>query len=166
MIRDPPATDALRSVRVPTRRLRAAIDPVVAVGVRSTDFLKRRTVDRLQRRLTALYDGFDRGESTPSVLDSSGVDRASAARSSLPKPTTRSEILDHGFTPAEYVRRVLREHGGQMRQRQFTDDYGWSPATSSRLLSKLESEGDVVRYRRGREKVVCLPETFSGTDRR
>lgn len=166
MIRDPPATDALRSVRIPTRRLRAAIDPVVAVGVRSAVSLKCQTVGRLHRRLTALYDGFGRGESTQSVLDSSDADRASPDRSSLSNPTTRSEILDHGFTPDEYVRRVLREHGGQMRQRQFTDDYGWTPATSSRLLSKLESEGDVVRYRRGREKVVCLPETFSGTDRR
>ena len=73
-------------------------------------------------------------------------------------PTSRSEILEHGCVPAQYVRAVLTEHGGRLKQRRFVDDYGWSPSTISELLSSLEDDGAIERYRVGREKVIRLPE--------
>ncbi|QCS41876.1 MarR family transcriptional regulator [Natrinema versiforme] len=72
-------------------------------------------------------------------------------------PTSRAEILEYGLTPAEYVRAVLVEHGGRIKQQRFIDRYGWSRATLSRLLSDLEGRDVVERYRIGREKIVCLP---------
>ncbi|MDF9744211.1 helix-turn-helix transcriptional regulator [Natrinema salsiterrestre] len=72
-------------------------------------------------------------------------------------PTSRRAIFEHGFTPEEYVRAVLLEHGGRIKQRRFADRYGWSDATLSRLLSELEDGEAIERYRVGREKVVCLP---------
>ncbi|ELY52581.1 helix-turn-helix transcriptional regulator [Natronolimnohabitans innermongolicus] len=72
-------------------------------------------------------------------------------------PTSRSDILEYGCLPSQYVRAVLEEHGGRMKQRQFVERYGWSPSTLSELLSDLEDRGVVERYRLGREKVVCLP---------
>ncbi|WP_226007706.1 helix-turn-helix transcriptional regulator [Natrinema salinisoli] len=72
-------------------------------------------------------------------------------------PTNRRAILENGITPEEYVRAVLLEHGGRIKQQRFADRYGWSDATLSRLLSELEDGDAIKRYRVGREKVVCLP---------
>lgn len=73
-------------------------------------------------------------------------------------PTSRTEVLEYGMTPEEYVHAVLERHDGRLKQRRFMDDYDWSSATVSRLLSDLEDQGAVERYRLGREKVVCLPD--------
>lgn len=73
-------------------------------------------------------------------------------------PTSCSEILEHGCLPAQYVRAVLAEHGGRLKQRRFVDEYGWSPSTVSELLSTLEDDGAIERYRIGREKVIRLPD--------
>ncbi|EMA35669.1 helix-turn-helix transcriptional regulator [Halobiforma nitratireducens] len=72
-------------------------------------------------------------------------------------PTNRSEVLEYGLSPAEYVRLVLEENDGWVPQRQFVETYGWSPSTISRLLSELEDEGVIRRYERDRRKIVCLP---------
>lgn len=79
-------------------------------------------------------------------------------------PTSRTEVLEHGLTPEEYVCVVLEHHDGRAKQCRFTNDYGWSPATVSRLLSDLEDRGAVERYRLGREKVVCLPDVAPETE--
>ena len=73
-------------------------------------------------------------------------------------PTCQGEILEHGCVPAQYVRAVLAEHGGRLKQRRFVDEYGWSPSTVSELLSTLEDDGVIERYRIGREKVIRLPD--------
>ncbi|WP_226480024.1 helix-turn-helix transcriptional regulator [Natrinema amylolyticum] len=75
-------------------------------------------------------------------------------------PTSRSDVLEYGVTPEEYVRAVLVEHGGRIKQRRFADRYGWAHATLSRLLSDLEERDVIDRYRLGREKVVCLPDAI------
>lgn len=72
-------------------------------------------------------------------------------------PTSRGEVIERGYSPAEYVRAVVVVHDGTVKQRQFADEYGWSAATISRLLSDLEDRGVIERYRLGREKIVCLP---------
>ncbi|WP_245724130.1 helix-turn-helix transcriptional regulator [Natronorubrum texcoconense] len=74
-------------------------------------------------------------------------------------PTSRGEILEYGLSPAAYVRAVVTEHGGRVKQCRFTDEYGWSSSTISRLLSDLEDRNVIERYRIGHEKVVQLPET-------
>lgn len=80
-------------------------------------------------------------------------------------PTTRSELLEYGLTPEEYVRAVLIEHGGRIKQRRFAERYGWAHATLSRLLSELEERDVIDRYRVGRENVVCLPDAIPETAR-
>lgn len=78
-------------------------------------------------------------------------------------PTSRSELLEYGFTPEEYVRAVLEKHDGRFKQCRLVEEYGWSSSTVSRLLTDLERRGVVERYRVGREKVVRLPDAASST---
>lgn len=58
----------------------------------------------------------------------------------------------------ERVRRLLDDNGGRIRQPEVVEATDWSKATVSRLLSEMESRGEIERFRVGREKVVCLPE--------
>ncbi|WP_436344966.1 helix-turn-helix transcriptional regulator [Natronorubrum sp. FCH18a] len=99
------------------------------------------------------------GESAPDIRHRS-AERSTSSDVTDPVtgPTSRSEILEYGLSPAEYVRAVATEHGGRVKQCRFVDEYGWSSSTISRLLSDLEDHGAIERYRIGHEKVVQLPE--------
>ena len=79
-------------------------------------------------------------------------------------PTSRNELLEYGYTPEEYVRVVLERHDGRFKQRRLVEEYGWSSSTVSRLLTDLEKRDVVDRYRLGREKVVCSPDTAPNAD--
>lgn len=67
-------------------------------------------------------------------------------------------LYEAGLEPREFVRRLVEEEGGHVKQQAFTDYTDWSEATVSRVLSDLEDEGLIARVEVGREKVVCLPE--------
>ncbi|QSW99834.1 helix-turn-helix transcriptional regulator [Haloterrigena alkaliphila] len=99
----------------------------------------------------------DRGRDTATRLESRADSNADPLDPDT-GPTSRGEILEYGWLPSEYVRAVLADHGGRIKQRRFVDEYGWSPSTLSELLSSLEDDGAIERYRLGREKVVRLPE--------
>lgn len=58
----------------------------------------------------------------------------------------------------ERVLRVLIANKGRMRQNDFADATGWSDATVSRLLSRMERDGDISRVNVGRTKLVFLGE--------
>jgi DNA-binding MarR family transcriptional regulator len=63
-----------------------------------------------------------------------------------------------GVTPEECVVLLVGEHGGRLSQENLVSLVPWSPATVSRLLSKLESDGTIVRIPSGRGNTVLLPE--------
>lgn len=170
MTRLPPIGEVKRQVIGTGAIAVGAVALTGAVGLQRTASLTRRTTDRLQDRLDGLLDrlGTETATSEPESKTESKLDsRPSPERDPVPRdpsanpshwPTTHAEILEHGFTPEEYVRDVLSRNDGRLRQRRFVDDYGWAASTISRLLSELEERGRIVRYRLGREKVVCLPE--------
>lgn len=56
------------------------------------------------------------------------------------------------------IYRLLLESRGRLRQQEFVEQMEFSPPKISKLLSAMEENGDVVRLKVGREKIVCLPE--------
>lgn len=60
------------------------------------------------------------------------------------------------LTDKERIRQLLVAEGGQMRQRALVDQTGWSKSRVSRLLSTMVEDGTLVKFRVGRENVVCL----------
>lgn len=56
----------------------------------------------------------------------------------------------------EKVLRLIRTSGGTMRQSEVTERLGFSKAKTSQLLSALEIRGSLVRYKKGRDKIVVL----------
>ena len=53
--------------------------------------------------------------------------------------------------------RLLSEHEGWMWQRDIVVKTGWSKSKTSRILCEVEEDGEIIRYQRGREKIVCIP---------
>lgn len=73
-------------------------------------------------------------------------------------------LLERGLTREEYVCEILAEHDGRLRQQRIKEYTGWSAASVSRLLGRMEDEGTITRFRIGNEKVVCVPDADPRTD--
>lgn len=67
-------------------------------------------------------------------------------------------LLERGLTREEYVLEILDEHDGRLRQQRIKEYTGWSPASVSRLLGRMEDAERITRFRIGNEKVVCVPD--------
>lgn len=62
------------------------------------------------------------------------------------------------LTDADRVERLLREHGGRLRQTQVADELDWSASKTSRVVSDMAEQGRVEKLRLGRENVLELTE--------
>lgn len=56
------------------------------------------------------------------------------------------------------VKALLDERGGRMFQQDVVDNTDYSAATVSRLLTEMEADGQITRYRKDRRKVVAYPD--------
>ena len=78
--------------------------------------------------------------------------------------TTRTDgtptIIDHEtvISSEDQVLSLLDVYEGRIWQQDVVAETGFSPAKVSRLLSALEDDGQIVRLRKGREKIVVDPE--------
>lgn len=102
----------------------------------------RTAVERIRHQLPAI---------SPSVSSPSG--REETADGPL-DDDRHPEVL----TNRERVIQVLELNGGRAWQADIVDRTEWSKAKVSRVLSKMEADGSITRFRNGREKVVCLAE--------
>ncbi|MFB6304629.1 MAG: helix-turn-helix transcriptional regulator, partial [Haloferacaceae archaeon] len=73
-------------------------------------------------------------------------------------PGAGGGVAYEAISNEERVLRVLDDHGGRMRQSDVVDETDWSKAKVSRVLSRMEEEGEVVKIDVGRENVVARPE--------
>lgn len=60
--------------------------------------------------------------------------------------------------PDEFVRRIIEAEGGKLWQQDFQRYGNFTQSFICRLLQDLEAEGEITRYRIGREKIVTLPD--------
>ncbi len=58
----------------------------------------------------------------------------------------------------ERVLRLLTERGGRMRQQAIVEEFDWTPAKTSQVVSGLRDDGEIETYRLGRENVLAFPE--------
>ena len=68
--------------------------------------------------------------------------------------TTDEAAPDPVITDEERIHRLLEERGGRVRQQDIVEETGWSKSKVSRLLSRMEEEGQLSRVRIGRENIV------------
>lgn len=68
-----------------------------------------------------------------------------------------SHLQTEVVSDREQVRRLLQENGGRMKQSEIVDAVDWSKAKVSRLLSKLDEDGEITKISLGRENLIVLP---------
>ncbi|SEH47096.1 hypothetical protein SAMN05192561_102236 [Halopenitus malekzadehii] len=73
-----------------------------------------------------------------------------------PAATTPSIPDEELLSDDDRVIRILREHGGRIKQSRIVDRTEWSKSKVSVLLSEMTDEGTVSKLRVGRENVVSL----------
>lgn len=83
--------------------------------------------------------------------------KASEQRSGPARSSGSGANPDTFIPPAERVHQLLAEHEGITWQGRIVAETDWSAPKTSRVLSEMEENGEIARYRVGREKVVCLP---------
>lgn len=101
----------------------------------------------------------EEGAGPPPVQPDEGEDTGTptpAAESTETKPA--EELLSN----EERVTRYLADHGGRAKQQEIVDGLGWTEAKTSQVLSSMESDGSIEKFRIGRENVVKLPDEEDG----
>lgn len=59
-------------------------------------------------------------------------------------------------TEEDKILNLLKTQGGTMRQSEITRQLHFSKAKTSQLLSQLENEGELTRFKKGRDKIVTI----------
>ena len=75
-----------------------------------------------------------------------------------PDSPARTMQPPHPNTDRGQVLALLAENGGTLPQRDIVAETAWSKAKVSRLLTRLEHNGDITKLHRGRENLICLPD--------
>ena len=94
------------------------------------------------------YVNIGRPESDDTDDAGAAARETSHARSQPPEPPR---------TDRERVLALLEENNGKLRQSNIVEETEWSKAKVSRLLARLDDNGDITKIRLGRENVICLP---------
>lgn len=105
--------------------------------------------------LVARYrrDRTEEGETEPELAEVPAVE---------PTEPAEEPIDEELLSDPERVERLLREHGGRMKQKMIVEETDWSTAKVSKLLSEMADEGRIEKLRIGQENLISLPE--DGTD--
>ena len=71
-------------------------------------------------------------------------------------PANDAADTDPLLTDEDRVKRLLRENGGRLQQGEFVERTDWSKSKVSRLLSRMEDEGEIEKIAIGRENLIAL----------
>lgn len=58
----------------------------------------------------------------------------------------------------ERVRRLLERRGGRVKQQEVVSELGWTAAKTSQVVNAMQEDGELEKFRLGRENVLKLPE--------
>jgi hypothetical protein len=104
---------------------------------------------------SSLPDSADLGKGTESDSGDSGSDDESGAAAGgggEPAEPERDPLL----TDEDRVRQLLEENGGRLQQSEFVERTDWSKSKVSRLLSRMDDNGEVRKITIGRENLIAL----------
>jgi hypothetical protein len=99
--------------------------------------------------------GTTTGDATAAAGAAAGAAGAGAVDDDegIPEPSVSDEEL---LADDDRVVRMLKDHGGRMKQVKIVEETGWSKSKVSMLLSDMEEDGTISKLRVGRENVISL----------
>ncbi|NIB99137.1 MarR family transcriptional regulator [Halobacterium sp. R2-5] len=95
-------------------------------------------------------------ESSGGTAATTSPESENAGRSSGGSESTEDVAVEF-LSAEEHVVKLLEDNGGRMQQSNIVEETGWSKAKTSRVLSEMADEGEVVKIQLGRGNVVSLP---------
>ena len=114
-------------------------------------FYQRRPGGSDNQPAAAAGDGDTRIEAEISHTDSTA---GTAAAGDTVDDEPASELLSN----EERVLQLLDERGGRMKQQQVIEEFGWTDAKTSKVVSGLREDGSINSFRIGRENVLTYPD--------
>lgn len=115
---------------------------------------------RVQDRVGGSGSGSEAATGEPDAASGTATESAAgaAAATAGERAETETEDVDPELlSDEERVERLLREHGGRMKQSEIVEETRWSTAKVSQLLSSMAEAGRVEKLRIGRENLISLP---------
>jgi len=97
-----------------------------------------------------IWVGRSRGDGAsdaPTRSPTEGGDEPGGAVAATPEPMTNEDR----------IRQMLDENDGRLRQADIVEQTDWSKSKVSRLLSKMESDGEIRKISIGRENLIARP---------
>ena len=73
-----------------------------------------------------------------------------------PDGTAATDAESPLLTDEDRVKQLLQENGGRLQQSEFVDRTDWSKSKVSRLLSRMEEEGEIAKITLGRENLITI----------
>ncbi|MFC6955386.1 helix-turn-helix transcriptional regulator [Halorubellus litoreus] len=104
------------------------------------------------------------GDATPTASTTDAGSNASSTEPvhDVPRPdASPDETTPPVMTDQERVKQLLHEHGGRLQQTTVIEETDWSKSKVSRLLSKMEDDGQLRKISVGRENLIAYPEDES-----
>lgn len=160
------AADRVRNATVVTRVVESeAADRVRAARAR-LDTLLSEAATRFDAALAALAgETADRRADGGAAAERESADEPEEERDATveapdgpePQTTDPPEIDPETMTNEQIVEKLLAANDGRMRQSALVDETGWSKATVSRVLTRMDHADDVTKIDVGRGNVVALP---------
>ncbi|MXR19901.1 helix-turn-helix transcriptional regulator [Halobacterium bonnevillei] len=136
----------------------AAVVVILAVATYHTD---RVSLAALRERLSTDDSSTDTDDATASTATDADATEVDAADSETDDATASGALPDD--VPPEFlsdedvVVNLLEENDGRMQQSAIVEQTEWSKAKTSRALSEMEADGEIVKIKIGRANVVALP---------
>ena len=87
-----------------------------------------------------------------------GNDARTSSATAIVTPAESAELE----TEEGKILKLLKSSGGSMRQSDIVEQCRFSKAKTSQLLTILEKNGNITRYKKGRDKIVKLTERVKG----
>ncbi len=81
-----------------------------------------------------------------------GGEGPGAATDRTPTPDPDPPLL----TDEDRVKQLLEENGGRLQQGEFVERTDWSKSKVSRLLSRMEEDGEIAKITLGRENLITI----------
>lgn len=145
----------------------AIITGIVGIGIAAGLFLFfRRRGEEPESPVGAVEPDYGSGPDTTSPTEDESSMASTSADSTGDSgtpvegaPAGDEESVDEELlSPEERVLKLIREHGGRMKQQEVVQEMGWTDARTSQVVGSLREEAKLESFRLGRENVLKLPD--------
>lgn len=96
--------------------------------------------------------------------DDGSLSRESAGEEELSDVDAAAPVDEELLSNEEQVLRLIEANGGRMKQKRVAEEFDWTAAKTSQVVTGLRDDDDLDGFRLGRENVLSLPDYDAESD--